>query len=438
MAETELKSAKKGRPIKPVGRVNFVLRTLVVTAMAYALEFVAEGLLHLELLPRYVFVPQRIIVFSLVGMFWFRPVDGRLADAGLARWIRYPVFIVWLVSISLPVVSPQLSILGLVLFSLLLISGGAIRGQLASTASSASDPDQLDRVQERDDTRPKGFSSLPPVGRIAFLRALLTLICLWLPLIRLEDVSANEPGAWFARLGYVILCIAWAVKAIGRLEDAGKPPTVRQGLAVIGLFLSLGLLRRVDMSQSSQRWWDFPVFITASALMRWLSELNGYEKLGLFLAIQVPLAFLPSTPLRTRIDLGNARAQKANKPSKTNVLALCGPFEYLRILLVISAFCVPLIYMDYASHNGVGSWIARIGYAVLAFFWLTFAHGRLKDAGWAHSEYPSQYFLVVSVGSLMPFAFRWVNGYGALVIFIILQIPTLFLKSVPLPDDDEA
>lgn len=436
MAVAEVRSAKVRKAVRPVGRVNFILRTIVVTAMAYALEFVAEGLLHLDLLPHYVFVLQRIVVFGLFGMFWFRPVDGRLADAGLARWFRYPAFIVWLVSISLPVVSPRLSIPSFALFFLLLILGGAIPGELASTASSARSADQLDRIQEKHNKRPKGFSSLPPVGRIGFLRALLTLVCLWLPLIRLEDISANHLGAWFARLGYVILCIAWAVKAIGRLEDAGKPPTVRQGLAVIGFFLFLGLLRHVDLSQSSQRWRDFPIFMIPSTLMQWLSELNGYEKLGLFLAIQVPLACLPSTPLQTRVDFGNARAQKTAGPSKTNVLALCGPFEYLRILLVISAFCIPLIYMDHVSQNGVGSWIARVGYAVLAFFWLTFAHGRLKDAGWAHSEYPSQYFLVVSVGSLMPFALHWVNGYGALAIFVILQIPMIFLKSVPLPDDE--
>jgi hypothetical protein len=110
-------------------------------------------------------------------------------------------------------------------------------------------------------------------------------------------------------------------------------------------------------------------------------------------------------------------------------LALCEPFEFLRILSVIAFIWIPLIYMDSTSVGGIGSWIARIGYSILVFFWMTFAHGRFEDAGMAHSGYVPQYFLIVSVASMMPFAVHWVNGYGALVIFILIQIPTVFMRS---------
>jgi hypothetical protein len=54
-------------PIKPVGRVNFALRTLLVTAIAFAIEYLGDGLLHLTLLFHYAYVIQRIVVFGLVG-----------------------------------------------------------------------------------------------------------------------------------------------------------------------------------------------------------------------------------------------------------------------------------------------------------------------------------------------------------------------------------
>jgi hypothetical protein len=200
------------------------------------------------------------------------------------------------------------------------------------------------------------------------------------------------------------------------------------------------MIRRLAFQSRTEWWRGLPGFNTAAILSQRLIHFNGYEKIGLFLVIQVPLAFLPSRPIPTTSvsenDGAERTARQPIKAVKTNELALCGPFEYLRILLVIAGVCVPLIYMDYASNSGVGSWVARTGYVILSFFWLTFAHGRLKDAGWAHNAYPAQYFLIVSVASLMPLAAHWVSGYGALAIFVILQIPTAFLESVPLLEEE--
>lgn len=428
---------------RTVGRINFVLRTIVLVALAYSVELLAVDLLHLQFLPDYAYLVQRIAVFGIFGMFWLRPLDGRLVDAGLARWYRYPAITLWLVSTSLPVIFPHWPLLGLALFLLLLIPGGTIPGKLAwaelsVTCNLAHDQDN----EEPESTLPtKKFPALPLVSRIDFVRSLLTLACLWLPLIRLEEISQNHIGAWIARFGYAVLCVVWLTKAIGRLEDIGKPPTVRQGLLVILLILSIGLLHRLGFTQASHRWQDDPFFHFLSNLVKRISQLNGYEKLGLFFAIQAPLMFLVSDSNPTAHSSSKSRAKRkerhSSKDANANDMALCGPFEYLRILLVIAGLFLPLIYIDYASDGGMGSWLARAGYAILAFFWLSFAHGRLKDAGWAHDEYPAQYFLVVSVASLMPLAVHWVNAYGAIAIFVILQIPTALLKTAPTSDERE-
>jgi hypothetical protein len=421
-----------------VGRANFVLRTLVVAAMAYGLEFLAEDLLQLGSLPRYLYVLQRVAVFSLFGIFWLDPIDGRLLDAGLAHWYRYPAFMVWIVSTTLPVLLPQSFGVGPALFLLLLILGGVIPGAPApATAAATREDAQNDEVIFESS---KKAPSLPLVDQVGFLRSLLTLVCLWLPLIWLDDSSRSQLGAWFARPCYATLSVVWAVKVIGRLEDAGKAPNVRKGLLVIFFVLSVELIRRIEAPILTQWWQSFPVFNNAAGFSLWLSHLNGYEKLGLFLLIQIPLACLPSirTPTTSFSERPDAsrNSELQAKTGSTNVLALCGPFEYLRILLVIGGACVPFIYMDSTSNGGAGSWIARFAYAVLVFFWLTFAHGRLKDAGLAHSEYPAQYFLVVTVAALMPLVLHWVNRFGALAIFVTIQTPTAFLKSVPVPEEE--
>jgi hypothetical protein len=209
---------------------------------------------------------------------------------------------------------------------------------------------------------------------------------------------------------------------------------MRQGLLILFLLALVSLMHRLGLDSFFRRW---QVLDIAAIFSQWFIHLNGYEQLGLFLAIQIPIVSLSSKS--TSSSRSNNSLREATLPlrtAKTNVLSLCGPAEFMRILFVIAVVSIPLIYMDRASDNGIGSWVARFGYALLAVSWMIFAHGRFKDAGWAHSEYPSQYFLVVLVASLMPMVVHWVNAYGALSIFVVLQIPTALMKSIPLPDDE--
>jgi uncharacterized membrane protein YhaH (DUF805 family) len=280
------------------------------------------------------------------------------------------------------------------------------------------------------------------VSPVGYLRSLLTFACIWLPLIYLEDASGQGFGVWIARLGYSILSIVWFFKVLGRLDDAGRLPRARYGFLITCLVCLTGILRSLEHAGRSPQWYGFPFSSAASIvsmLTAWLRHINGYEQLALFLLIQMPLALLTSKPkspkLLAEINRQKESRNKSMPVVKTNELALSGPFEYLRILLVIACLWIPLIYMDNAFGGSVGSWIARLGYLILGFFWLAFANGRLEDAGWAHSWYPSQYGLVVSVASLMPLAVHWVNGYGALAIFVLIQIPTVFLRSKPRPEE---
>lgn len=399
--------------------------------MLYALEFLGDELLHLTLLPHYSYAFQRVTFFGLVGLFLMAVIDGRLLDAGLPRWYRYPIYTVWLLSTSLPVIWPPEWLIGLALFALLLIVGCSIPGRPLSVKCTS-----IGRIAEYEEKAPAPTKKYPTrwsISPVSFLRRLLTIACFWLPLIRLEESSGQGNGVWIARFGYFILCIVWFYIVLGRLFDAGRLLRKRYPIYVTGFILLIMMFRRLESSGRSPQWFRFNFLNALSILLPWLKHTNGYIMLALFLLVQIPLAFLPIKPRTPQPAYENNKIDEGSKRQVSNVKisksSLCGPFEYLRILLVIACFWIPLIYLDNVSGGSVGSWIARIGYLILGCFWLFFANGRIEDAGWSHSQYPAQFALVVSVASLMPFAVHWVNGYGALAIFVLIQTPTALLQS---------
>jgi len=172
-------------------------------------------------------------------------------------------------------------------------------------------------------------------------------------------------------------------------------------------------------------------------LPRWVSHINKYEMLALFLLIQAPFALLPTSPRIYNLAPSRRRENKYAKQlvewRKTHKPFLVDRFAFLRRLLVIAVLWSPLIYVDGVSSGGVGTWIARLGYSVLTFAWLMNSDGRFKDAGWRGPTGHWQYCVVVSVATLMPLAVHWVNGYQALAVFVVVQIPIVFPKSKPSP-----
>lgn len=276
------------------------------------------------------------------------------------------------------------------------------------------------------------FPPLPRLGPIGFLRSLLTVGCLWFPLILFESRSGRAPWVWVAWIGYLILGLIWLIQWVRRMEDAGYRLLGRGFGFLLGLLLTR-TFRLFSFRHSSKGHFDpyddLARFIPALPL--WLRHFNGYEMLALFLLVQSPLALLPSRPRALEPPPSRKRENKYAKQlsewQKTHKPFLVGRFAFLRRLSVIAVLWVPLIYMDGFSNGGVGTWIARFGYLVLTYAWLMNSDGRLKEAGWRPLD-SWQYQLVIGVATLMPLALHWVNGYGALALFVSVQIPTALLK----------
>jgi len=413
--------------VKRVGRFEFVIRILFLSILLTALEYCLPGnaLLRFGLLSSFLYAALGVIVLGFTGLALFKVIHGRVIDANLPRWSTHLALAAWLFSTAVPIIWPHEWPSALILFFSLLIAGGLVRSSPVHPVSTASIGAAPRGVKT---TRPRRVFEFPAkllVSRLGFARTLVTIGCCFLSVIWLWK-SGGPVGKWVAFFCSAILGLVWLMKVWGRLEDAGHMPRARHGFSVVLALVLVRLLRLVETKRHSASWYGFPFSNLSSMAPAWtrLSQsLNGYEILALLLLIQTPLAFLPSARGHEE------RQQKELRTARVNELAVTGPLEFPRVLLIIACAWCLLIYGDHVSGGGVGTWLARIGYGIVAFAWLVFAQGRLQDAGWAHDWYPSQYCLVVSVASLMPLAAGWVNSYEAALIFVLIQTPTVFLRS---------
>ena len=255
-----------------VGRLDFILRILVATA----LDVEWSRVLPLkELVNPYLFSSRwdvfiHIAGYPFVAILMLSATIGRLLDAKLPILYIFPITFIWIFStVSLMFVTRYWPF-GLALLVLLLIAGGLLPIKTApvrvgfgdNTAKQSSDTDTSDDKVERRRTNPS--------GPLAFLIALIILAGLWLPLIYLDDISGNDAGVWIARLGYAVLGFFWFGLSVTRFKDAG-------------LF--------------DGRFIPYLIAVSAVSLLPLIFNLTkGYESLAIFVLIQSPIALLRSKP----------------------------------------------------------------------------------------------------------------------------------------------
>lgn len=400
------------RSTTPVGRLDFLFRTLLVTALEVALERLLHGRISVQLnsLPPMLRSVSDLAIFGFSAMFVGNAFKGRLLDAGLPGWYMRPIFLIWALATILLDLGAHYWASGLSLFVPLLIAGVLISSKplLLRPDSEAVIAKDGGNALARNGRIPAGLL----VGSAGFLRSLLTLACLCLPLIWVKGMVGRSTGTIAVDFGYCVLYIIWTFKVLGRFADSGR--------------------------SSNWYWLPFCVGVSVvSALPLWFQLINHYEALALFLLIQLPLALLPSDPTSAR-PRNHGKRKKRFTTWRGEVVRplLFGRSSFLLGLLIVAGLWALLIYTESASESaGFFVWLVRLGYFILAVAWMVIAGARFTDAGLDVGWYTSQYFLVVSVASLMPLAVHWVNGYGSLAIFVLIQTPTAFLKSNPKPEE---
>lgn len=105
-----------------------------------------------------------------------------------------------------------------------------------------------------------------------------------------------------------------------------------------------------------------------------------------------------------------------------------GRFMFLLWVVVVAALWGSLSHFRPRSDGGFASFIAVAGVATLAMLWMQAVEGRLLDAGlplWC--RWP--YVLILSFGCILLHSFKVLDGPQALALFILVQVPTVFIKS---------
>jgi hypothetical protein len=180
-----------------------------------------------------------------------------------------------------------------------------------------------------------------------------------------------------------------------------------------------------------------------------LNLTNGYESLAIFVLIQIPTVFLrskprpvspipefaaiPESPIAEN-ELADENPMPHAQDRRRTRAKPIGPRSFMISLLVIAGIWLFFIYFEDVSGHNTGAWIARLGYAIMGFLWFGLAAGRFEDAGLFDGRL-FLYVVAVPTVTLLPLILNLTNGYESLAIFVLIQIPTVFLRGKSRPEE---
>jgi hypothetical protein len=226
---------------KQIGRVTFLFSCVLVAGVSGAALRLLQA--HAESRRAWMAVGYCLI---LLGVFWIRSLERRLADAGLPRWSFWPYFLIvftgCLAAHGLKVATKQ-ETLGL----FLLLQLPAVLFESKSATAELS--------PEGVKLPVKPVRPVAPLGALEFAIFLMLIAGLWhvLHLLR-GDVGGMAHGrAWRYALdtGSWLLCVPWFFSVRGRLKALGRMRwTMILCAIVLFSFLLLFYFRVLTFSQA--------------------------------------------------------------------------------------------------------------------------------------------------------------------------------------------
>lgn len=238
------------------------------------------------------------------------------------------------------------------------------------------------------------------------------------------------------RIQFLLSCLLVAVLSGGALQllraHAGSHRALlaaAYGLALVGIFWTRSLERRLN-DAGLPRWLFWPYLLIVSIMCagaHLLKAANGAEMSILFSLLQLPALFFPvkSSPNEdTSIQPTAHPDQSARKP------APLGAFEFAVYLLLIANLwqVLHLLRGDVRIFDhAVAMRLAVDAVSVLlCLLWIVSVRMRLKNLGLTR-WYLSSCSIVLAVCGL-PLFYSVIPFPHALVLFVALQIPAIFLR----------
>lgn len=243
--------------------------------------------------------------------------------------------------------------------------------------------------------------SVQPIGRFMFLLYALVIGAMWaalLPLLEIETKTHEWTSLRFITMFGGSIALLWWLRCVeDRVLDAGLP-----------------------------RWYGWPYGLSWFCACMYLASKfpHGDMALLLFVLLQIPTVFLRSKPAVVEPQLGGPSRAGAGKPARQEKPV--GRFTIMLIAVVFAALSVGLRPLE------VGQWrvLDQIVYFLFLPVWMIWLEGRLRDAGIPNWCFPPYAFiLLITLG--LPWEFKAIDNTTALMLFVLLQIPTLYFRSKP-------
>lgn len=244
------------------------------------------------------------------------------------------------------------------------------------------------------------------LGRITFLLSCLLVAGLSAAALRLLQPHAESRRAWMA-VGYclILLGVFWIRSLERRLADAGLP-----------------------------RWSFWPYFLivfTGCLAAHGLKVATSPETLALFLLLQLPAVLFESKSAPA--ELSPEGVKLPVKPARP--VTPLGAFEFAVFVLLIAGLwqVLHLLRGDVVgmAHSRAWRYALDAGSWLLCVPWYFSVRGRLKALGWMC--WTKVLCVVVLISCLLMFYFRVITFPQAIVLFVVLQIPAVFLRRELIP-----
>jgi len=374
---------------KRTGRITFLLSSVLVAVLAGAAAHLAQ--LHPD--------SRRVTLgleYSLVllGVFWLRLLERRLQDAGLPRWSFWPYFLfVFTVCFGAHAHKITDGPRTLALFIVLqipafLLQSQPAQGELLPGAAA----------QQAARNYPK---YLKPVGPFLFLLRVLLIAAFSAAFLHLAQRTGRGVALWEMYFAVVILGLVWIYNVEGRALDAQLPSWTSALYCMI--------------------------VPAASFLPILLNHFSLRIVLTLFVALQIPTLFLQSKFILPKLPLPEGK--------QVRLLESLGAFDFAVYIQLIAGLWAVLNLLRGDVGGGTWAWVFDValdaGSLTLCLAWIVSVKGRLRNLGLA--RWYIDLCAIVLLLSLLPVSLRILSFTHALILFVVLQIPVVFLRKERLP-----